>query len=444
MKRMIGLFTVVGLGISASIGQPVLDVMARFSVGGYYGALQPPTGVSHPLNIKFLNCPFAIDDPNANKTIWLNERFEVIGETPIGWVRGGARWDSTPWRMVTSFKDIHYIVGGGYIWNMNGSIYAVYDELLKFKVNGTRPIVFNGMVFGSDGSDDGDFHAFTIPEKAGDQYRLLSSEPARALFAPDSGWEHKGLTIDSKNRLFLNGEIYTRDFQVFTKYLLEKYGEIKIAPTARGSKFNPSVYSYTDDYLGRDMLGNWYWDAYCISPTGVLLHDWTLEVLGENAPAEIKGGNIIGTGIEPSGDIYYLMDKGSEVLLVREQNTWAPKARTLYAAARAKGEYKPIGIPDGAKSVSIGTINDNNVRLRSALGTDAKSMIIGKANNGDKVQVLARSWTKDKIGNMEAYWYIVQLADGKRGWMYGFFVDVADPESLDIDDYGRGADTFGS
>lgn len=69
-----------------------------------------------------------------------------------------------------------------------------------------------------------------------------------------------------------------------------------------------------------------------------------------------------------------------------------------------------------------GTINDNRVRLRTEPNLNGETL--DYLNSGDKVKITDRSEDTQKIDDMESYWYKVETADGKTGWVYGWFVDV--------------------
>jgi hypothetical protein len=87
----------------------------------------------------------------------------------------------------------------------------------------------------------------------------------------------------------------------------------------------------------------------------------------------------------------------------------------------------------------IGSINDNNVRYRKFPTTDdkykgKKNEILGKYNEGQELEILWRSDSKMRIGNMEDYWYMVKDVNDipvnmtgwpyRYGWVYGAFLDI--------------------
>ena len=87
----------------------------------------------------------------------------------------------------------------------------------------------------------------------------------------------------------------------------------------------------------------------------------------------------------------------------------------------------------------VGTINDNNVRYRKFPTTDDKfkgknNEVFGKYNEGQELELLWRSDSKMRIGNMNDYWYMVKDVNDipvnmtgwpyRYGWVYGAFLDI--------------------
>ena len=69
-----------------------------------------------------------------------------------------------------------------------------------------------------------------------------------------------------------------------------------------------------------------------------------------------------------------------------------------------------------------GVINDTRVRLRSK--PNLNSEVLGFFNRGDKLKVVDWSNEKQKIGEMEAYWYKVESKNYPDGWVYGKYLDI--------------------
>lgn len=82
-------------------------------------------------------------------------------------------------------------------------------------------------------------------------------------------------------------------------------------------------------------------------------------------------------------------------------------------------------IPDS----NLGTVNDNRVRVRTEYNLNSET--IGHVNTGEEVIVMERSPEKQKIGDMDDYWYrILSKSSYIKGWMYGVFLDL-DAKEID-------------
>jgi hypothetical protein len=78
---------------------------------------------------------------------------------------------------------------------------------------------------------------------------------------------------------------------------------------------------------------------------------------------------------------------------------------------------------DPPSSSILGEVNDNLVRVRSDYNLTSDTL--GHVNTGEEVIILDRSDMKQKIGNMNDYWYKIISKDSYlRGWMYGAFLDL--------------------
>jgi hypothetical protein len=101
-------------------------------------------------------------------------------------------------------------------------------------------------------------------------------------------------------------------------------------------------------------------------------------------------------------------------------NDYFEKAGMLYGSGalwhRISG---PAKIP-----IQNATINDARVRLRVKpnLSSDTWAFL----NTSDQVKIIDKSTAKQKIGDMEAYWYKVRTEKYPDGWVYGAYVDIID------------------
>lgn len=66
-----------------------------------------------------------------------------------------------------------------------------------------------------------------------------------------------------------------------------------------------------------------------------------------------------------------------------------------------------------------GKVMENGIRVRQDKNISAQ--ILGNLYKGEKINILERSKEKEKIQDMEEYWYKIEY-QGKYGWVYGFYL----------------------
>lgn len=80
-------------------------------------------------------------------------------------------------------------------------------------------------------------------------------------------------------------------------------------------------------------------------------------------------------------------------------------------------------IADKTKTIiNYGKINDTRVRLRTKPNLDCDTWAF--LNTGDEVTIIDKSKEKQKIGDMEDYWYQVETQQFPDGWVYGAFINI--------------------
>jgi len=157
---------------------------------------------------------------------------------------------------------------------------------------------------------------------------IMDPAQTRALFQSNSGLDMDGLKLDQKNRLILNGEILTRDYDTFYSYWQEKHDE----NNEKQPKLNIDIkvdkyvnYPTSLIYLGRDKDGNHYWGA---DNSVILVYNKKGFLLDAFKYDENKSKTI--PAVHPSGDIYFLGYKESDKTV---------KKNTEYFG---EVEYKPV------------------------------------------------------------------------------------------------------
>ena len=85
-----------------------------------------------------------------------------------------------------------------------------------------------------------------------------------------------------------------------------------------------------------------------------------------------------------------------------------------------------------------GIMTDSRVRMRAA--PDLGAATIGYLALGDPVEVIARSQERQKVQDLNDYWYRVRGPDGKDGWTFGAFIDLlpANPGAVGVASCGCG------
>jgi Bacterial SH3 domain len=223
---------------------------------------------------------------------------------------------------------------------------------------------------------------------------LLNTEQTRRLFKPDSGVDLAGLSIDSQDRLFLNGELVTLEYKTFASYFKEKNGNIPRIGQAVSLSADPLKFSNEGtNYLGRDADGNRYWGGEGGSAV-FNAHGNFIEYFIIMGAAKYR---TVWPHVAPNGDLYFLGNDDTWISLYRVKNIWE--------------RPKPIGI-----------LNDSAVRLRATPNTTGQ--IITQLNKADQVVILDQTQETEIIGGKKAVWYKVKLSDNREGWVFGAFVDI--------------------
>jgi hypothetical protein len=100
-----------------------------------------------------------------------------------------------------------------------------------------------------------------------------------------------------------------------------------------------------------------------------------------------------------------------------------PAERMPPAASRAvesrASDARAVGEPPASAAVCLA----NGLRVRS--GPNLESQIVSRLHSGEEVYVLAASDWTEAINGYDAPWYMVLKHDGKTGWAYGGYLEIA-------------------
>jgi hypothetical protein len=225
---------------------------------------------------------------------------------------------------------------------------------------------------------------FDSKEKAG--YRVLNESATYALIDTPEKYGLIGVTIDGKNRLFINGKLETRDYRAYMEYWAQKYNFVNVISFCRDSMHKVTPYSEEQEginYLGEDINGNIIWSVYGMT---ILVFTRKGQCINKFDYDNNKCKTL--PAIHPSGDVYFLDYDKEGVYLYRVENV---------------------------------TVTAPNVRLRnkpSLTGEEA-----GYLQTDERVVILETSAEKMKVGSMNAPWYRVKTKEGVDAWAFGGFIE---------------------
>ncbi|MBI4650489.1 SH3 domain-containing protein [Candidatus Desantisbacteria bacterium] len=72
----------------------------------------------------------------------------------------------------------------------------------------------------------------------------------------------------------------------------------------------------------------------------------------------------------------------------------------------------------------LGKVMENGIRVRE--DKNVSSRTLGNLYKGEKISIFERTQTKEKIQDMEDYWYRIEY-QGQKAWVYGHFLIVEEP-----------------
>lgn len=145
-------------------------------------------------------------------------------------------------------------------------------------------------------------------------WKVLNNNQTRALFDAEIP-ELAGLTIDDKNRLYMNGKLYSRNYSLFHEHYSSLYSGWEhdnrhiIIPIPKS--ISESVY-----YIGSDRSGNTYWDL------GGLVRVFSAEGWVKHIFSYSVDNLSMLPAIHPSGDLYFLKYDPEGMYLYKIERQW--------------------------------------------------------------------------------------------------------------------------
>lgn len=147
--------------------------------------------------------------------------------------------------------------------------------------------------------------------------KILDNEETHALFEEGSSYDLDGLVLDDKNRLFLNGELLTRDYNIYYYYWKNRHEDVEIEQPKLDITMTAEDYlKGSVTYLGKDKDGNVYWNR----SMGISVFDKNGVLLDVFLPTQLKSASY--PTVHPSGDIYYLFYDEENIYLYKITRRW--------------------------------------------------------------------------------------------------------------------------
>jgi hypothetical protein len=235
------------------------------------------------------------------------------------------------------------------------------------------------------------------PDLVENNRRILDEKATRALFTDPVKYGLVGVQLDNKNRLFVNGELETRDYWTFDQYWADQYPDYP-----RDKRHKYPVYSEdTSPYIqfvGKDVKGNVYWNVH---NNKILVYDNHGIVIDRFEYDREKSKTL--PAVHPSGDVYFLDYDENAVSLYRVENVWDKAGRAFWYETNA-------------------TVTSPNVRLREKPSLSGAEQ--GYLQTDERVAVLETSAEMTRVGDTSAPWYRVKTKSGLTAWAFGGFIDL--------------------
>lgn len=80
--------------------------------------------------------------------------------------------------------------------------------------------------------------------------------------------------------------------------------------------------------------------------------------------------------------------------------------------------------------------------VRDSMGTGPSSSIIYRMRQGEMAKIISRSEEIVPVGGLEDYWFEILTANGTRGYVYGYRLDVVDEQGVSTEKTGASEDVF--
>ncbi len=237
---------------------------------------------------------------------------------------------------------------------------------------------------------DAELNLWSIPEPVDDQDEnrdKLLNERQTGEYVRERWGATGEVQVDSEGRLFIDGQLVTRDFPTWLGY--------------RGiqTDLEPRL-------IGTDQAGTTYWTLYSL----IYIYE-----SGSTRAKTIRYDPNLVSGYPTveyqTGDLYFLgrpISNNTQIPLYRIANDWDPVQPGSTTGAQDNGSF------------SQATVINSRLRVRSVPSLEGE--MLGMLEIGEEVSLLEKSDQPLNIGELTDFWYRVDNGNGLIGWAYGAFL----------------------
>jgi hypothetical protein len=262
---------------------------------------------------------------------------------------------------------------------------------------------------------DAELNLWSIPEPVMDQAenraKLLNERQTREYV--NERWGSTGeLQVDEEGRLFIDGQLVTRDWSTYLEYYAERNENQQAPSYAAERPYRGYLDRFRNNlrYLGKDAYGNRYWNS-AQRTVFVFSEDGWVKKIFHYDPLQISGYPAVEY---QTGDIYFLgrpVDNNTSIPLYRIPNDWSHIDASLQSESGTSRE-----VSQNPRA----TVINSRLRVRSAPSQEGE--MLGMLEIGEEVRVLEKSDQELNIGELTDFWYRIDNGNGLTGWAYGAFL----------------------
>jgi hypothetical protein len=367
----------------------IFEKMYNFKIGdkkGEFGYRPSPTDVEGPIGFGIMNNGnIVVNDYKNKRNQVLNKNGGVTTVINVSDAYWGGSIDFFGKRLIGTEYGFLSIINengkGEYFRDAPGHrIYCIGQGVICF--------IYDNQVL------------FSLPNPGPDPIennrRILDEQATHALFNDPVKYGLVGVQLDNKNRLFVNGELETRDYWTFDQFWAEQYPDYPRDKRHKYPVFSEDTSPYIQ-FIGKDVKGNVYWNVH---NNKIQVYNNQGIVIDRFEYNREKSKTI--PAVHPNGDVYFLDYDENGVYLYRVENVWDKESRAFWETTNA-------------------SVTAPNVRLRDKPSLSGAEQ--GYLQTDERVAILETSKEMTTVGDKTAPWYKVKTKTGLTAWAYGGFVE---------------------